>query len=259
MLPQIGDFIVIASLAAKAVNALDSSRGSKFEFTSLLNSLKALGQSMLRAEALCMECHTFSFGAYNDPHQADLLNAIASDISKERKECEVLVSHFLTSFKPYHAAFAGSHKGKIHRGFKELTWMWRKEEAAMLEQRLNGHVQAMQLHLWTFYQWAPKSSLPLPRAVRKADDHRATTMNNMAEDRATLESIESSVRLATAGVGDIQHKTSEALVKLDKIQKAIPSVLGHSWASERPILLLDGLGRKTPLPMMLVWAPEVWR
>jgi hypothetical protein len=159
MLPQIGDFIVIASLAAKAVNALDSSRGSKFEFTSLLHSLKALGQAMLRAEALCMECHTSSFDAYMDPHRADLLNAIASDISKERKECEALVSHFLTSFKPYHAAFAQSHNGKIHRGFKELTWMWRKEEAAMLERRLDGHVRAMQLHLWTFYQWVPKSSL----------------------------------------------------------------------------------------------------
>jgi hypothetical protein len=93
--------------------------------------------------------------------------------------------------------------------------------------------------------------------VREADDHRAATMNNMAEDRATLESIESSVRLAAAGVGDVQHKMSEALVKLDTVQKAMPSMLGYFWASERPVLLLDGLGRKTPLPMMLVCSPEV--
>ncbi|KAH0551362.1 hypothetical protein GP486_007423 [Trichoglossum hirsutum] len=153
MLPQIGDFIAIASLAAKAANALDSSRGSKFEFTSLLNSMKALGQAMLRAEALCMECHTSSFNAHNDPHRAGLLHDIAADIASERKECEALVSHFLKSFKSYHAAFVGSPNEKMRRGFKELTWIWRKEEAAMLEKQLDGHVQTMQLHLWTFYQW----------------------------------------------------------------------------------------------------------
>ena len=158
MIPQIGDFIAMAALAAKAFQALDSSRGSNVEFNSLLNTLKALGQAMWQAEALCMECHTSSFGdAYKNPRRLELLESIASDITKEREECEALITHFLKSFASYTRTFLEGDAGKIRSGFKKLTWAGRKDEVAVLEKRLNGHLQALQIHLWTFSQYAPST------------------------------------------------------------------------------------------------------
>src|SRR5437016_3871818 len=105
MIPQIGDFIAIAAVAAKAYRALDSTRGSEYEFTSLRSTLKALSQAMLQAEALCMEYHTSAFNdAYKDPHHFQLLNSVASDVAKERKECEALITQFMENFASYSRA-----------------------------------------------------------------------------------------------------------------------------------------------------------
>jgi hypothetical protein len=161
MIPQIGDFIAMASLATKAFQALDSSRGSKFEFNSLLNTLKALGQAMWQAEALCMECHMSSLGRADvDPHRLKLLESIAHDIANEREKCEALITHFLKSFAPYTKAFSEGGAGKLRAGVRMLTWAERKDEVAALEKRLNGHLQALQIHLWTFSQYVlyPTSS-----------------------------------------------------------------------------------------------------
>jgi len=148
---QIGDFIALAMLATNAFQALNSTRGSKSDFTSLLSTLKAIGQAMVQAEALCIGCHTsFSDGTNTDPAHIKRLDAIASEIVKEREECEALIKKFLKDFKAYKEAFVDPGKGMLRQGYRSLTWMGRKDEAAVLEKRLNTHLQALQMHLYTF-------------------------------------------------------------------------------------------------------------
>jgi hypothetical protein len=150
---QIGDFIAIATLAARAFQALNSSRGSKFEFTSLLSTLKMLSNAMLQAEALCIGCHTSpSDDTFTDPSRLELLDSIAREIAKEREECEALIEQFLKDFAAYNEAFLEPGIGKMRQGLRKLTWIGHRDEATALEKRLNTHMQALQLHLYTYCQ-----------------------------------------------------------------------------------------------------------
>lgn len=79
----------------------------------------------------------------------------------------------------------------------------------------------------------------------------------MADNRALLQSVDSSIGVLTGDFGDMRTKFSEMLSKLDAVQNRMPTGLGYFWESEPPVLLLDALGRKTPLPVMLVGSPEV--
>ena|SRR5579862_537401 len=152
MIPQISDFITIASLATKAFQALDSSRGSKFEFSSLLSTLKAVGQAMWQAKALCVEFYTPSSGsADKDPCHPE---TIAHGIVKECEECKALIIHFLKNFASYAEAFSERGAGKLHTGVKMLTWAGRRDEVEVLEKRLNERLQTLQIHLLTFSQYA---------------------------------------------------------------------------------------------------------
>jgi hypothetical protein len=150
---QIGDFIAIATLAATAFQALNSTRGSKFEFTSLLSTLKAVSQAMLQAEELCIRCHTsFPYNTPTDPSHLKFLDSIAREITKEREECQAIIKQFLKNFEAYNEAFVEPGIGMMRQGFRKLTWIGHRDEAAAIEKRLNTHMQALQLHLSTFCQ-----------------------------------------------------------------------------------------------------------
>jgi hypothetical protein len=149
---QVGDFIALATLATTVFQALSSTQGSKFEFTSLLITLEALSQAMVQAEALCIGCHAFSpDDTSTDPFRLEHLDSIADEIVKERKECEALVTKFKEKFVAYKEAFVEPGRGMICQSLRKLTWIGRRYEAATLEKRLNTHLQALQLHLYAFF------------------------------------------------------------------------------------------------------------
>jgi hypothetical protein len=148
---QIGDFIAIATLAARAFQALHSTRGSKFEYTSLLSTLEALSQAMVQAEALCIRYHTWSpDNTPIDPAHLERLNSIAHEINKELKECQALIDQFFKDFAAYNEAFVESGGGMIRQGLRKLTWIGHRDEAAILEKLLNSHMQSLQLRLSAF-------------------------------------------------------------------------------------------------------------
>jgi hypothetical protein len=153
MFLQIGDFIAIATLATTAYQALNSTRGSKFEFTSLLSTLEALKQAMLQAGRLCSGCHTLSSNNKStDPSHLELLDSTAREITKELEECRAVLDQFSENFAPYTEAFVELGGGMMRQGLRKLTWIGRRDEAAVYEKRLNTHMQALQLHLCTFCQ-----------------------------------------------------------------------------------------------------------
>lgn len=145
---QVGDFITIAMVAARAAKALSDAQGSKAEFTSLLKTLNALAQAMLQAEALCMGCQ--SARPSNDTASIKMIESIAAEIIKERKECEDLITQFLNDFASYSEAFVEQGSGVVRKTYRKLTWLGRKEEAAALERRITTHMQALQLRLYAF-------------------------------------------------------------------------------------------------------------
>ena len=150
---QIGDFIAIATLATTVIQALNSARGSKFEFTSLLSALNAMKYAMLQAEKFCIECHASpSCNNSTDPFRLERLDSIGHEITTERKECEALLEQFLKNFEAYNDAFMEPGIGMVRQSLKKLTWMGCRDEAATLEKRLNAHMQAFQLHLHTYCQ-----------------------------------------------------------------------------------------------------------
>jgi hypothetical protein len=80
---------------------------------------------------------------------------------------------------------------------------------------------------------------------------------DMADQGMLLRAVNLSMGTATKAIGDVQDKVSESVSKLEIIWKKLPTSLGYCWGPEQPILLLDGLGRKSCLPMMLVQDPKV--
>jgi hypothetical protein len=83
----------------------------------------------------------------------------------------------------------------------------------------------------------------------------------MADHTERLQSIDSSVGGLNTKFKIMQRTMyeamSEQLTKLDLVQKSIPTAIGYCWGAEAPILLLDGLGRRTSLPIMLASSPDV--
>lgn len=83
----------------------------------------------------------------------------------------------------------------------------------------------------------------------------------MADHTERLRSIDSSVGVLNTEFKVMQRTMYEAMSKqltvLDLVQKSIPTAIGHCWGAEAPILLLDGLGRQTSLPIMLASSPDV--
>jgi hypothetical protein len=83
----------------------------------------------------------------------------------------------------------------------------------------------------------------------------------MADHTERLRSIDSSVGGLSAEFKVMRRTMYEAMseqcAKLDLVQKSIPTAIGHWWGAEATILLLDGLGRRMSLPIMLASSPDV--
>ena len=151
MIPQIGDFVAVALIAAKVINALNTSRGSKAEFISILKTLSALSQALWQAEALWMDFQTTSSDAlHQDKKRLERLNSIAIDMNRERGECTALISQFLNDLKSYKNAFIHPTAGTIRQVVRSLSWIGEKERIAQFEKRLDGHLKAFQMHLGAF-------------------------------------------------------------------------------------------------------------
>jgi hypothetical protein len=150
---QVGDFIAIANLTAKTCRTLSSSQGSKPQFASLLAVLNTVGQTMIHAEAACMEYHTSALSdtTPDDPKDALRLEQIADEIVKQRNDFKAVISSFLSRFKSYESVFMKDRQGIIKHGYKSIAFQFRKDEIATFEKELQTHLQSMQMLLNSFF------------------------------------------------------------------------------------------------------------
>lgn len=228
MVLQVGDFVAIAVLTAEVIKALASSRGSKFEFTSLVSTLKGLGQAMLQAEAVAMEWNTSFMDSCEDIQLRGRLDIIAQDLVREKEECQDLIANFMKDFDSYTRAFH-AQSNKLRSQFRKLTWAMCRDEVATFEKRLHGHLQALQLSLHAFYY--------------------ATLRND----------VDSSINMLITRFDSMNLKISEAVAKLNTVHRTMPPLMGYSWGPDLPVLLLDALGRQMCFPMILASSPDVFR
>lgn len=95
--------------------------------------------------------------------------------------------------------------------------------------------------------------------ISKLTSVRSISMkNDIAGHSMLLRAIGSSMCTTTKAICDVQHKVSDSVSKLEMVWKELPTALGYAWGPELPILLIDGLGRKSCLPLMLVKNSSVW-
>jgi hypothetical protein len=73
-----------------------------------------------------------------------------------------------------------------------------------------------------------------------------TMRSDMADHKALLRSIDSSVGTMMTAFSGVQQNMSESVTKLEMVWREMPRALGYSWGPELPILLLDE-GRKQTL------------
>jgi hypothetical protein len=153
MNPSIGDCVSVAALALKVLKAFSSCRGSKHQFRSLTNTLRALSQVLWHADQLCGEFPTCPFSDdYNDPCRLQGLDSIVLDIAKERRQCEKSIENFYKDFQSYADAFGQEDASKVYQSIKKITWMNRKEDIEAFEKQLDKHLQALQMLLLMFCQ-----------------------------------------------------------------------------------------------------------
>lgn len=148
---QVGDFLAVAVLTTQIVKALSASKGSKFEFTSLTTTLKALSQAMLQAEAVAIEFNTSFDPDFCENSQLQArISIIAKDILREKDECKRLIDSFMRDYGSYTKAFIET-KNKLRSNIRKLTWAMCKDEVASFEKRLQSHLQALQMSLNAYY------------------------------------------------------------------------------------------------------------
>ncbi|KAF1815314.1 hypothetical protein P152DRAFT_181762 [Eremomyces bilateralis CBS 781.70] len=237
MLPQIGDFIACAKLAGQCIQALNSARGSKSEFTTLSATLKALSHAALQAEAVTMDFH---ISEHKDVRHIERLQEIAQEVTTQRLQIEECIKGFMDKTKSYTAAFEQKEVGtngfgKAKTAYKSLTWLSRKEDIAFFEKALNLQLEALQLLLGRFYLTAMTSSM---------DDNRKLLTNG-------FDTVE-------VGINDVKFQMQEALFKLEMIWERGPQDMAFGFGPEA-IILDDALGRQNFLPLMLTATPEVFR
>jgi hypothetical protein len=92
---------------------------------------------------------------------------------------------------------------------------------------------------------------------REANKYSESMKFDVEHNASLLESIDSSVGTLTTRFSDMQLMMSEAMNRMEVVQNSVPISIGYCWGPEAPIVLLDGLGRKLYLPIMLASSPEV--
>jgi hypothetical protein len=79
-----------------------------------------------------------------------------------------------------------------------------------------------------------------------------TMKHDVTNHRMLLQSIDSTLSVTVAAITDVQHKVTDSVHKLSLMWNQVPGQLGYAWGPEFPIMFIDGLGRKSCLPLTLV-------
>ncbi|KAG4438868.1 hypothetical protein IFR05_005657 [Cadophora sp. M221] len=218
---SVGDVVACLKLIKDVSEALNSSTGSVSDFTSLMFTLQSLEHTLVISEVLYQQGLAFHLP---DQHKENA-KLMTDAIRREHECCKILLGSFIQSLKPYSNAFVrGSSMGLV-RHARKLTWMMRKDDILKLERDLNIHMKSLQVSTNGLFH------IQLTSNTQSTGD----ILSNIISMRSEITTMVNSMQAAMV---------------------QIPSSIGNPWEYNETVILHDAIGRKVPLPMMLLDSPE---
>jgi len=136
---SVGDFLGVIKLACDVTKALNDSRGASAELKRLIDMLDSLTKAVNNA------VHTVSGWdqAYPNPENIAPRNALI----EEHHICRRLLENFWNDSEKYTQSILNGRGSRVKREMAKIKWcMFRNEDAAVLERKLNMHVQAINMY-----------------------------------------------------------------------------------------------------------------
>jgi hypothetical protein len=145
---SVGDFITCLSLVRQVTQALGDSTGSVADYKSFLQTLNSLNQTFTTSELIYLQWQNDAA----EPTYSSNAQAMVNGMLFERQQCKTLMEGFLKASESYNDAFLKRREKTVVRGWRKVTWLYRKEEISRLERDLQGHMRAMQIYADALFQ-----------------------------------------------------------------------------------------------------------
>jgi hypothetical protein len=150
-----GEFIAIATLVTKTIQALHTTQGSKAEFESILQTLISFNYTLKEAEDISLQAYLKTDGkTIQESTLHGELAICAEHVRRETTKCQRLISAFYESFKSVTAALSNTNASALRQTIYELKWpVQYKRQADMFQKELKSHLDALQAHLIRYYTY----------------------------------------------------------------------------------------------------------
>ncbi|KAI1740091.1 hypothetical protein F4680DRAFT_419658 [Xylaria scruposa] len=229
---SVGDFIAVASLVHKIIQAIDENKGAATEYKSCVSMLKSLHSCICAIKnslKFTRDASSFEF------HEAALANGVMYEINI----CMNLLNAFLDNTYKYTASLLPSSEArnlgeaqtamslfragrgtikKLEEAWTKISWaIFRKEDIRKLESALQPHLSALQLY-------------------------------EMALQRSSLHRVENCTAETALVVRRIEVTMMGLLDSLKSAYNTRPPHISDKISKSQPVFFEDALGRSIELP-----------
>ncbi|KAI0555616.1 hypothetical protein F4679DRAFT_176817 [Xylaria curta] len=229
---SVGDFIAVASLVHKIIQAIDENKGAATEYKSCVSMLRSLHTCICAIKnslKLTQDASSFEF------HEAALANGVMYEINI----CMDLLNAFLDSTYKYTASLLPSSeahhfkeaqtaislfrvgratKKRLEKAWTKISWaIFRKEDVRKIESTLQPHLSALQLY-------------------------------EIALQRSSLHRVENCTAETALAVRRIEVTMTGFLDSLKSAYNTRPPQMSDKINKSQPVFFEDALGRSIELP-----------
>ncbi|KAI0863803.1 hypothetical protein F4860DRAFT_50432 [Xylaria cubensis] len=229
---SVGDFIAVANLVHKIIQAIDENKGAATDYKSCVSMLRSLHSCICAIKnslKLTQDASSFQF------HEAALANGVMYEINI----CMDLLNAFLDSTYKYTASLLPSSEArnfeeaqtamslfragratmkKLEKAWTKISWtIFRKEDIRKLESTLQPHLSALQLY-------------------------------EIALQRSSLCRVENCTAETALVVRRIEDTMMGFLDSLKSAYNTRPPQISDKIHKFQPVLFEDALGRSIALP-----------
>jgi hypothetical protein len=145
---SVGDFVAGASLIADIVRSLNDVKGSRSEYRALSETLQSLNQALTVSHIVYLQWDT----VVTHPQYGNNASTLLKGMGEARRKCLDLMQTFLNKTGHYDDAFIQERGNRASRGFKKVTWLFKKGDVKALREELNIQLQILQEFTNAFFQ-----------------------------------------------------------------------------------------------------------
>ncbi|KAA8904860.1 ankyrin repeat-containing domain protein [Sphaerosporella brunnea] len=218
---SVGDFLAVLDLIWKVTQALSESAGAVHSVQTILETLMSFQRAISTCQTLALEWSQLVGGDATIPERS-----LVNGIQHQLKFCRERLLKLLAKLEPYTRAFMKQRASRTARDqLYKVKWIFTREEVDNLQKDISIHVQGLERYI---------TELGIQIMLRTVKQSQATTTTALASIDRT--------------VADIHHQ-------LTSLHTELPKILGYAWeggysAHDKPIILMDALGRNVPIPFL---------